>query len=153
MAKSKRHLSPPPAASSQDALKRMKSQQQRDTRPEMLLRSALHKRGHRYRVDVAPLPDLRSRADIVFTRLRVAVFVDGCFWHSCPEHGTMPKKNTSWWRRKLAANVARDTETDDRLRKAGWEVIRVWEHTDSTQAASRIAKLLRKRRSVLNSTV
>lgn len=126
-----------PAASSPDALRRMKSQRQRDTASEVALRSLLHRRGLRFRVHY-PLPNLRRRADIAFPRLRIAVFVDGCFWHGCPEHGTWPKQNADWWREKIEANRQRDTDTDTRLEEQDWSVIRVWEHESAESAAPSI---------------
>jgi DNA mismatch endonuclease (patch repair protein) len=126
-----------PAASSPDALRRMKSQRQRDTAAETTLRSLLHRRGLRFRVHYA-LPNLRRRADIAFPRLRIAVFVDGCFWHGCPQHGTWPKQNASWWREKIEANRRRDADTDARLEEQGWSVIRVWEHEQAEAAAKSI---------------
>jgi DNA mismatch endonuclease (patch repair protein) len=123
---------------------RMASQSRRDTLPEMLLRRELHRRGLRYRVDRPVLPDLRRRRpDIVFSSARVAVFVDGCFWHRCPVHAVAPKNNRAWWRDKLQANVDRDRDTDDRLAAAGWRVIRVWEHEDPVTAADRIEEAVR----------
>lgn len=115
------------------------------TRPEVLLRKELHGRGLRYRVDFSLLAVglARRRADLVFPRHRVAVFVDGCFWHSCPEHRTSPKSNSSWWGTKLATNVARDRETDNRLVEAGWTVIRVWEHEAVDVAADRVEAVVR----------
>jgi DNA mismatch endonuclease (patch repair protein) len=118
----------------------------RDTLPERAIRSELHRRGLRFRVDRAPLPGLRSRADIVFGPARVAVYVDGCFWHSCPEHGTRPKANSDWWERKLDRNQERDRETDRALRKNGWEVVRIWEHEDPVAAANRVEATIRARR-------
>ncbi|WP_422391990.1 very short patch repair endonuclease [Arthrobacter sp. N1] len=110
----------------------------RDTAPEMILRRELHRRGLRYRVD-APLPGIpRRRADILFTRAKVAVFIDGCFWHGCPMHGTQPKNNQSWWQRKLDGNRARDADTNDRLQVAGWTVLRFWEHGDLLNAADAV---------------
>jgi DNA mismatch endonuclease, patch repair protein len=132
-----------PPASSADALRRMTSQRQRDTKGELELRSLLHRRGLRFRVH-ALLPGLRRRSDIVFTRARVAVFVDGCFWHGCPEHGSWPKQNANWWREKIEANQRRDRDTDARLNAAGWTVVRVWEHDDPTQAAERITEIVRQ---------
>lgn len=120
----------------------------RDTPCELALRRVLHRMGLRYRVDVAPLRGLRRRADVVFTRQRVAVFVDGCYWHSCPDHGSLPKANAEWWRNKLAGNEARDRDTDRRLAAAGWSVIRVWEHEEPGPAADRIARLVRERRTI-----
>jgi len=119
----------------------------RDTLPELALRSELHRRGLRFRVDRAPLPGLRSRADIVFGPARVAVYVDGCFWHSCPEHGTRPKANAEWWESKLNRNQERDTETDRALREHGWEVVRIWEHEDPVEAADRVEGAVLSRRS------
>jgi DNA mismatch endonuclease, patch repair protein len=132
-----------PPASSADALRRMRSQRQRDTKGELELRSLLHRRGLRFRVH-ALLPGLRRRSDIVFTRARVVVFVDGCFWHGCPEHGTWPKENADWWREKIEVNQRRDRDTDARLTAAGWTVIRVWEHEDPTQAADQIVEIVRR---------
>lgn len=114
----------------------------RDTGPEVALRRVLHARGYRFRVDVRPTPHLRGRADIVFPRKRVAVYVDGCFWHACPEHGVLPKSNTAWWREKLSATVDRDRRSDDVLRSEGWTVVRVWEHEDAEVAAERVLAVL-----------
>src|SRR4051794_29297360 len=111
-----------PPASSDHVRRQMSSQRRVDTEPEMAIRRRLHSDGLRYRVDFAPLAGLRRRADIVFTRAKVAVFIDGCFWHSCPIHATQPAANATWWNAKLQANVARDRETDIRLREAGWTV-------------------------------
>jgi DNA mismatch endonuclease (patch repair protein) len=113
----------------------MQNTRQRDTPAEIALRRDLHSRGLRFRVDDAPIAGVRRRADVVFSRARLAVFVDGCFWHSCPKHASQPKANAAWWAAKLAANVARDRDTDDRLRRAGWQVVRVWEHEDPQAAA------------------
>ena len=122
----------------------MESQRQRDTAPEIQLRRELHRRGLRYRVD-HPIPLPRRRADIVFTGQRVAVFVDGCYWHGCPEHATAPKNNADWWRRKLDANIDRDRDTDRRLETAGWLVIHVWEHEKLSEAADRVEAAVRSR--------
>ena len=124
----------------------MERQARRETRAEIALRSALHRRGLRYRLHQKLLPGLRREADIVFGRARIAVFVDGCFWHSCPIHGSQPKANSVWWQTKLEANRARDRDTDDRLRRAGWLSIRVWEHEDMEAAATDIAIAVVKRR-------
>lgn len=118
----------------------MKRQGRRDTRPEMSLRRELWRRGLRYRVDTPPLPGLRRRADVVFARARVAVFVDGCFWHLCPDHATAPKANGAWWSAKLGANVARDRDTDRRLAEDGWTVLRIWEHESVVDAADRVER-------------
>src|SRR5690606_34964063 len=101
--------------------------------------------GLRYRVDARPDPAIRRKADIVFTRVRVAVFVDGCFWHNCPEHGSMPRQNVSYWERKLHRNAERDAETNQLLQERGWEVIRVWEHEDPAKAAERIRLAVERR--------
>ncbi|MEE2852520.1 MAG: very short patch repair endonuclease [Actinomycetota bacterium] len=112
----------------------MASTKRRDTRPELALRSALHRLGLRFFVDRAVIGN-RRRVDIVFPSERVAVFVDGCFWHSCPEHGTTPTRNREWWVTKLEANQARDTDTDRALRLNGWSVIRFFEHEEPSAAA------------------
>lgn len=122
--------------------RRFEAQRQRDTAPEMRLRRELHRRGLRYRVDHA-IPVPRRRADVVFTRQRVAVFVDGCYWHGCREHATEPKNNADWWRRKLDANIERDRDTDRRLEVAGWMAVRVWEHDDPEHAADRVEAAVR----------
>ncbi|MFC9519030.1 very short patch repair endonuclease [Nocardiaceae bacterium NPDC056970] len=122
---------------------RMRAQRRRDTAPEVALRRELHRRGARFFVDRAPLRGLRRRADLVFPRKRVAVYVDGCFWHSCPQHATSPKNNAQWWADKLAANVVRDRDTDARLAAAGWRVVRIWEHEDPAEAADRVQAALR----------
>ncbi len=112
----------------------MTSQRRRDTSPERELRRELHARGLRFRVDY-PIPVGRRKADIVFPRRRIAVFVDGCFWHGCPVHASWPKNNAAWWRAKLERNRARDADTTARLMEAGWRVFRVWEHEDVATAA------------------
>lgn len=121
--------------------RRMRNTGRRDTSSELKLRRELHKRGLRYRVDY-PVGK-RRRADILFTRARVAVFVDGCFWHSCPNHGTMPKHNREWWQAKLMANVARDRRSDQELATAGYFVIRIWEHETPANAANVIEAAVR----------
>lgn len=128
-----------PEPADETVRRRFERQARRDTGPEMVLRRELWRRGLRYFVDRPVGTDRRRRADIVFPRAKVAVFVDGCFWHSCPEHGTIPKNNREWWVAKLEANVRRDRETDQRLEEEGWTVIRVWEHEDANQAASYIS--------------
>ena len=109
-----------------------------DTAPELALRRALHARGLRYRVQV-PVPGLgRRRIDVAFTRVKLAVFVDGCFWHGCPVHGMIPATNNEWWTWKISRNRERDADTTSHLHEQGWTVLRVWEHTDVPAAASQI---------------
>lgn len=141
-------LSPPPASSRVSA--RMAGYRQRDTQPELALRSALHARGLRYFVDRPPLPKLRRRADLVFPRARVAVYVHGCFWHGCSEHGTWPAHNAAWWRAKIESNRARDRDTAERLSQAGWIALEVWEHEDALEAAGRVEEAVRVRQPSLN---
>ncbi|GAA4617835.1 very short patch repair endonuclease [Saccharopolyspora hordei] len=142
------HIDPgrPPEASSPGAAAVMRATGRRDTQPELRVRRALHRRGLRFLVDAAPPgTNRRRRADIVLRGARMAVFVDGCFWHSCPEHAHLPKNNREWWRRKLEGIVRRDRDTDRELTAAGWLVVRVWEHEDPEAAADRIARLARER--------
>lgn len=125
---------------------RMSRQASRDTRVELVLRRLLHGMGLRYRVHRRPLGTMRREADIVFGPTRVAVFVDGCFWHGCPDHGTWPKNNASFWRAKIEKNRECDLDTDRQLRDAGWASVRVCEHEPPDQAAARIAAVVRSRR-------
>jgi DNA mismatch endonuclease (patch repair protein) len=113
----------------------MQANRSKNTVPELALRRELHRMGLRYRIDARPIPALPRRADIVFRGSKVAVFVDGRFWHRCPEHGTLPKSNVAFWETKLTRNVERDRESDEALILAGWLVVRVWEHDISAQAA------------------
>lgn len=131
-----------PPASSAEALARMRRQRTRDTAAEVELRRRLHAIGLRFRLHRRPVPHLRRTVDIVFGPAHVAVFVDGCYWHGCPVHGTWPKANEAWWRAKIEANQARDRDTDERLTSAGWTVLRVWEHEDPATAAARVAAML-----------
>ena len=125
----------------------MQRQRTRDTAPEMELRRALHAAGLRYRVDTPPLPGLRRRADLVFGPAKVAVFVDGCFWHGCPQHGgPTPHANPVYWTQKMRRNRERDADTDRRLSDAGWLVLRIWEHEDMSEAADAVALAVRARR-------
>lgn len=127
---------PPPSSPQVSA--QLSRVRRRDTAPEVRLRSLLHGRGLRFRVD-HPISGLaRRRVDIVFVGPRVAVFVDGCFWHGCPEHSVQPKANAAWWREKIAANRRRDADTDAALTRLGWNVIRVWEHESPALAAERV---------------
>lgn len=124
----------------------MRSNRSRDTKPELALRSAVHALGLRYRVAARPLPEIRRTADLVFTRAKVAVFLDGCFWHGCPEHHTKAATNAGFWADKVNTNRDRDRNTDKRLSEAGWQSIRVWEHQDPKEAALEIAAAVRARR-------
>jgi DNA mismatch endonuclease (patch repair protein) len=124
----------------------MSRQKSRDTRIEMALRKALHAAGFRYRVHRRPVKGIRREADVVFGPTRVAVFVDGCFWHGCPEHGTWPKNNAEFWRAKIETNRRRDSDTDAQLEDAGWLSVRVWEHETVEVAAARIMAAVQERR-------
>lgn len=120
-----------------------KANRRAETKPEQRLRSELHRRGMRFRKDLLiRAGGIRTHADIAFTRRRLAVFVDGCFWHRCPEHGTSPKSNTDYWAPKLQANVDRDRRVDAALRTDGWAVLRIWEHEDLEAAADRVQQAL-----------
>jgi DNA mismatch endonuclease (patch repair protein) len=142
---------PPP--SSPAALRRMQSTRQHDTAAELTFRSALWRSGLRgYRVNRRPLKELRRTADLVFPRHKIAVFVDGCFWHGCPQHGTAAKAHAQWWRDKIAANRVRDVDTNRRLTDAGWTVIRVWGHSEPMQAAQAVRAVLRGGRPTASST-
>jgi len=132
-----------PAASTPDIARRMRGQRRRNTAPEVALRRELFRRGLRFRVEFKAVG--RRRVDLAFTKRKVAVFVDGCFWHSCPVHGTSPRANGDWWRAKLEANVRRDRATDEELAGQGWLVVRVWQHELATEAADRIEALVRAR--------
>lgn len=132
-----------PSPSDPTVSARMSRQAIRDTAPELRLRRTLFSRGHRYRVG-RPVPGMRRCSiDIAFVGLQVAVFVDGCFWHRCPEHGTVPRSNGAWWARKLDANVQRDRRVDAALVDAGWTVVRIWEHEPTDDAAARVEQALR----------
>lgn len=128
--------------SSPEASKRLAKVRQADTSAEMRLRRVLHARGLRYRVGVTLIRRPRRVVDIVFRKRKVAVFVDGCFWHGCPEHSTSSKSNADFWRNKIETNKRRDADTDRRLEESGWTVIRVWEHEDPERAADQICKTL-----------
>lgn len=122
----------------------MLANRRNDTGPEMRVRRLLHAAGLRYRIDYAPdRRNLRRRADIVFTRRRIAVFIDGCYWHGCPEHFVPPKANARYWAGKIAGNIARDRDTDERLRSLGWVVLRFWEHDEPSLVAERIILTVR----------
>lgn len=140
-----------PFASSEAVHKRMSAQRREDTSPEMALRRALHAMGLRYRVHRQPLPTSRRKADIVFGPARVAVFVDGCFWHGCPDHGRRKHEVNSWyWPDKIRRNQRRDEDTNAALDRSGWLVLRVWEHEvakpgAAAEVAARLSDLVRQR--------
>ncbi|MER5677146.1 very short patch repair endonuclease [Streptomyces sp. NPDC002238] len=118
----------------------------KDTKPELKLRTALHRRGLRYRVGIRPLPELRRTADVVFPKAKVAVFVDGCFWHGCPDHYRPAKRSGTEWGQKIKDNRDRDASTTLALKDQGWTVLRFWEHEDLDQAAERIKAKVEERR-------
>jgi len=124
---------------------RMRLVRRRDTGAELAIRRCLWSSGLRYRVDVRPCPETRSRADIAFARARVAVYIDGCFWHACPRHASWPKANADWWRTKIESNTRRDAETARQVSDAGWLVLRFWEHEDPSAAAAAISAAVRAR--------
>jgi len=121
----------------------MRSNRSRDTGPELALRHELFRRGLRYRVSLAALPGVRRTVDIAFPRVKVAVMVDGCFWHGCPEHHSSPKSHTEYWQAKIQRNRERDLSTNSLLEAAGWRVIRLWEHTPVADMASVVEAAVR----------
>ncbi|MCX4400473.1 very short patch repair endonuclease [Streptomyces sp. NBC_01764] len=124
----------------------MRRQASKDTGVELAVRRLLHASGMRYRVEY-PVPGMpRRRIDVAFPRAKVAVLIDGCFWHGCPQHATQPKANADWWRTKLDRNMARDRETTEQLLAAGWIVLRFWEHEAPEAVAARIAEAVQRRR-------
>ena len=137
------------APSGPDVSLRMKKVRQRDTSAELALRRELHALGLRYRIQVPVLGKPRRVADVAFKTLRVAVFIDGCFWHGCPLHATWPKQNAEFWRAKILANRQRDLDTDGRLHAEGWKVIRAWTHEPPECVAAKVASIVEKRRKEL----
>nr|MDT0517687.1 very short patch repair endonuclease [Streptomyces sp. DSM 41633] len=125
----------------------MQAIRSRDTKPEQLIRRLVHAQGLRYRVAAKPLQDLRRTADMVFRPAKVAVFIDGCYWHGCPEHYVPPKTNPGYWSEKVAKNMARDRDTDQHLKEAGWTVLRFWEHESPESCALTIATTVSRLRS------
>ena len=122
----------------------MQANKRRDTSAELAVRRRLHASGLRYRIDYAADPtDRRRRVDIAFTKVRVAIFIDGCFWHGCPDHYVQPKSNVEYWRPKIARNMERDLQSVERLENAGWTVLRFWEHDDPDAVATSIAATVR----------
>jgi DNA mismatch endonuclease, patch repair protein len=117
----------------------------RDNHRERALRSALHRLGFRFRLHVRPLASSRCTVDLVLPRYRVAIFLDGCFWHGCPEHGTWPRRNATFWRKKIEENIARDAEFTSTLEAAGWLVVRIWEHTPLADAVTQTLEAGRRR--------
>lgn len=121
----------------------MKANKRTNTKPEVLIRSSLHRLGYRFRKDLAIKAENRKpRPDIVFTKKKVAVFIDGCFWHYCPQHGHIPKSNVKYWDAKLKRNAHRDSLDTKDLQRAGWTVLRIWEHTPIDKAVDEIVKSL-----------
>lgn len=134
-----------PGASSPAVSARMSVFPRRDTKPELALRRLLHASGYRYRVNY-PVPGRPRRTmDIGFTRFCVAVFVDGCFWHGCPSHGTLPRANRSWWEHKINVTMARDVDTTQSLLEDGWLVLRLWEHEFPDEMETRVVQVLASR--------
>ena len=125
-------------ASSPGTRKSMQGNRSRDTRPELAVRSAVHRRGLRFRVSARPQPEFPRTADLVLRKSSIAVFVDGCYWHGCPDHGTQPATNRRYWADKIGRNVERDAETTAYLQQAGWTVLRFWEHEDAESVADRV---------------
>ncbi|MCE0507437.1 very short patch repair endonuclease [Microbacterium sp. KKR3/1] len=123
----------------------MRGNRSRDTKPEVEVRRLLHRRGFRYRVQVRPIASLRRTADIAFVRRRIAIFIDGCFWHGCPDHYVESKSNTKYWGAKISANVSRDSDTNSVLEAAGWTVLRFWTHLSPEEIADSIANVIRPR--------
>ncbi|MFB7899532.1 very short patch repair endonuclease [Streptomyces xiamenensis] len=139
MKEGSRGVGPRPVPSSAAVSSRMSRQASRDTGPEMAIRRLLHATGHRYRLHRKVPGMARRTIDIAFPGPKVAVFVDGCFWHGCPQHATQPGANKDWWRRKLDKNIDRDRETTERLSAEGWTVLRFWEHESPEAVARRVA--------------
>lgn len=123
----------------------MQAIRSRDTQPEILIRRLVHAQGLRYRVSARPISDLRRTADMVFRPTKVAVFIDGCYWHGCPEHYVPPRTNSGYWSEKVLRNVQRDRDTDQRLKDAGWLALRFWEHEPSEMCAQRIVATITER--------
>ena len=125
-------------ASSPEVRQRMQSVGQKDTPKELAVRKILFGKGYRYRINCKPLKNLNRKADIIFIKYKLAIFIDGCFWHLCPKHGSIPNANRKYWENKLYTNVQRDKETNEILQNNGWIVLRFWEHDDPNYAANAI---------------
>lgn len=135
---------PYPVPTSSAASRIGRANSRTNTKPELLVRSELHRRGYRFRKDLlVRTGSVRTHVDVAFTRRRLAVFIDGCFWHACPDHGTSPRSNRAYWGPKLDANVARDRRVDAALEANGWTVVRIWEHEPPAAAADLIEAALR----------
>lgn len=124
----------------------MQGNRRRDTKPEIAVRRLVHAAGLRYRVDHKPLGSLNRRADLVFPRQKIAVFIDGCFWHGCPEHHTVARSNETFWAEKVRRNRERDRDTDERLESNGWLILRAWEHEPPADVAQRVIEAVKARR-------
>jgi DNA mismatch endonuclease (patch repair protein) len=124
----------------------MQSNRPRNTELEVAFRAALHRAGLRFFKHRRPLPGLRCEPDLIFPRLKIAVFVDGCYWHGCPEHTSWPKTNEVWWRNKIEQNRSRDDRNHRALGEAGWTVVRVWEHEPIEEAVGRVMGIVSERR-------
>ena len=131
---------------------KMSTLARKDTKPEIELRRALHRRGLRYRTQLKVPGNRRRTIDIAFTRARLAVYVDGCFWHGCPDHHQLPRANSEWWLWKVDLNRRRDADTSAALSAAGWRVLRIWEHVDPDLAADLVVSAYRSRIRELDST-
>jgi DNA mismatch endonuclease (patch repair protein) len=142
-------VEPLPTPSSAFASERMRATPSRDTRFELAVRRLVHAAGLRYRIDRVVLPGTRRRADLVFPRDRLAVFLDGCYWHGCPTCELTPKTNAEWWKRKFTRNRERDVDTDTRLTEIDWEVVRIWEHVGPAAAAQIVIDAVTVRRRAL----
>ncbi|WP_281260771.1 very short patch repair endonuclease [Murinocardiopsis flavida] len=136
-------------ASSAANRRSMVGNRNRDTKPEIALRRLVHAAGLRYRVAAKPLAKMRRTADMVFRPVQVAVFVDGCFWHGCPDHFVAPKTNPGYWEGKIGGNVQRDRDTDARLESEGWLVLRFWEHQDPAECAQEVCAAVLDRKGEL----
>lgn len=124
----------------------MQANRARDTRPELALRKELHRLGLRFRKHIRPIPNLRCEADVVFPRERIAIFLDGCFWHGCSRHRQRPASNQTYWDAKIESNVARDVRNNEALSVAGWEVLRYWEHQPLEEVTTSIVAAVEVKR-------
>lgn len=131
-------------ATNEGTRRSMQSNRSRDTAPELAVRKLLHASGLRYRVASRPVPSMRRTADILFTRAKLAVFIDGCFWHGCPAHYVEPKSHVEYWRPKIAGNIARDLDTTRQLVDEGWIVVRFWAHESPNEVANSITRTLQR---------